>query len=78
MRGLFFNLTPVGALVGSAHAFTILEGKAKGPRSGETTNESYDATSALAHLGPTYQPTTNDQQGSVSRTVGVLIGIIVG
>ena len=78
MRGLFFNLTPVGALVGSAHAFTILEGKAKGPRSGETTNESYDATSALAHLGPTYHPPRTINKGPFQGRLEFSFGLIVG
>lgn len=33
-----------------------LEGKAKGPRSGETTNESHNATSALARFRTIYHP----------------------
>ena len=41
----------------------ILEGKAKGPRPGETTNESYDAASALAHLGSTYHPPRTINEG---------------
>ena len=35
VRGLCFGLTAAGILVCNDHALTILEGKAKGPRSGD-------------------------------------------
>ena len=61
--GLCFGLTAAGILVCNDHALTILEGKAKGPRSGETTNESDDVASALAHLGTTYHPPGTINEG---------------
>ena len=76
MRGFFFNLTAVGALVGSDHALTILEGKAKGPRSGETTNESYDAASALAHLGTTYHPPRTINEGPFQGRLEFSLGLL--
>ena len=78
VRGLFFHLTAVSALVCSDHPFTILEGKAKSPRSGETTNDSDDAASALAHLGPTYHPPRTINKGPFQGRLELSFGLIVG
>ena len=55
----------------------ILEGKAKGPRSGATINEPQHA-SALPRLGTTYDPRRTSNKVSVARTVGVLDWVYCG
>ena len=76
VRGVFFHLRAVGALVCSDHALAILEGKAKSPQSGETTHESHDTASALAHVGTTYRsPRTINEgpfQGRLEFSLGLL------
>ena len=48
-------------------AVGALEGKAKGPRSGQTTHDGHNVASALARLRTTYDPPRDQQQGFHSR-----------
>jgi hypothetical protein len=73
--GLSANIVPIAAREGARFAGSpqdrALEGKAKGPRSGATINEPPHRLSASA-LGHHLRSTTNQQQMSVARTIGVL------
>jgi hypothetical protein len=50
-------------------AVGALEGKAKGPRSGQTTNDGHNVASALPCLRTTYDPPREQQQGFHSRWI---------
>ena len=78
VRALCYDLTAAGILVCNDDASTILEGKAKGPRSGETTNESDDVASALAHLGTTYHLPRTINEGPFQGRLEFSFGLIVG
>ena len=67
VRGLFFDLTAVRTLVYGDHGPTSLEGKANGPRSGETTNESCKLPRRLRASAVTYHPQRTINEGPFSR-----------